>query len=511
MREEWLILSRMILPVLKVLGLTWLGYAAALGGGVAVLRRWGNPWLGGLLLGALLMSVYSYSRHYLIPYNADTDQRSVLLTGDEPDYLLTALSLARDGDINIANNIARDDYKLFQERAIGGGDFDFFNRISKGRIAAHRAEWGSSRYMQHRPGISVFLSPVFKFSEENYRWWSYFSISCVLVLAGVLGWMTALRLGFDGGTMFVVCVVCLLAPPVLFYANQVYPESVAGCLLLAAAGSLSIGRRMVWMAVPVLMGVIWFTDRALPVFAPLAIATVVALGSWRQRWAAMALLGLSLLLFGFYCQHRFGMPFPISHNEVFDSSLSSVPIRMFQIFFDNMQGWAWLFPPALLLPAILWTIFRQRPLPVIPLMILAGLVLNLAMVAAFGDWRGGTNPRGRYYVIPQLLMIPLLFNWFKLSSRQAGRVYLGWLIALGALALLPLFWLLDHPAWWFRSYHPFFGWEPVQGFYIYLPSLPDQAERHEWLKLLMWLPLLIIPSCACILADMKARKAPTHL
>ena len=458
------------------------------------------------MLTVLLLGVYAYARSQLVSYGADEDQRWVLLTGDEPDYLLTALSLARDGDLNIANNIERNDYRLFQGRAIGGGDFDFFNRISKGRIAAHRNEWGNARYMQHRPGISVVLAPVFKFAEGNYRWWAYVLISSILVTTALLGWMLALRLASDQGILFIVFGVCLLAPPVLFYANQVYPEAVAGCLLLGATLAISIGKRMVWMAVPALMTVIWLTDRAIPVFVPLALAVVMALGSWRQRWLALFLFALSLGAFGLYCQHRFGMPFPISHNEVFDVSITAIPVRMFQVLFDAMQGWVWLFPPALLLPAMLWAFLRQRPIPIVPLMIMAGLLLNLAMVAAFGDWRGGTNPRGRYYVIPQLLMIPLLCHWFMSACSSVSRIYLWWLLGLGALALMPLYWLTHNPAWWFRSYHPFFGWGPIQGFYDYLPSLPDQADWHEWVKLLAWSPLLLSPSCACIWAEIKRRK-----
>ena len=118
------------------------------------------------------------------------------------------------------------------------------------------------------------------------------------------------------------------------------------------------------------------------------------------------------------------------------------------------------------------------------------------MVAAFGDWRGGTNPRGRYYVIPQLLMVPVFFHWIGLWG--AGRRPVAWLIGLGSLALTPLYWLLGHPSWWYRSYHPFFGWEPIQGFYAWLPSLPDGADPVQWLKLLGWALLLVIPSLACL-------------
>jgi hypothetical protein len=145
-----------------------LGFAGVLAGGAALLRR-ANRVVAATALGLILVAVYACCRSQLVPYHADPEQRGFLLTGDDPDYLLTALSLARDGDINIANNIRQSDALCFQSRPVGGGDFDFFNRISKGRIAAHRGDWGDSRYMQHRPGISAFIAPVFGLAQGDFR------------------------------------------------------------------------------------------------------------------------------------------------------------------------------------------------------------------------------------------------------------------------------------------------------------------------------------------------------
>lgn len=483
-------------PVIKiaVVFACWVAFLA----GAAVLARRVRPLVAGIGLAVLLLLFFAYSRCQLVPYPATAGERAALLTGDEPDYLLTALSLARDGDINIHNNIEQADFRLFQDRPVGGGDFDFFNRISKGRIAAHRAEWGNHRYMQHRPGISAVVAPVFLVVHDNFRWWAYTLISSILVLFAVLVWGMADRLGVDRGLAWVACLGCLLAPPVLFYANQVYPEVVAGCLLAGAATLIMAGGRHVIWAIPALMAVVWFSDRALPAFAVLAVAALSALGLTWKRLLGAALLSVSVILFAVYCQHRFGMPLPISHNEVFDTSLVLVPRRMLQILFDGRQGWVWLFPPALLFPAVLWALGRQRPLPVVPLLIAAALLLNLAMVASFGDWRGGTNPRGRYYVIPQLLMLPLFFQWFRMAGAGERRVRAAWFIGLAALALVPLHWLLECPSWWYRPYHPFFGWEPIQRYYAWLPSLADDAGVREWLKCLAWLPILAIPSAACL-------------
>lgn len=490
-------------PLVKI-ALSGLACSGLLYPSVLILRR------GGFLVGALLLlavtgAVFATCRSALVPRHADAEQRCQLLTGDEPDYLLTALSLAQDHDINIANNLAAEQYRWFQSRPVGGGDFDFFNRISQGRIARHRAEWGEARYMQHRFGISVVIAPVFLLAREDFRWWAYVLISSLLSGFTVLAWRMACRSGVDGGWAGVVCAGSVLAAPVLFYANQVYPEAVAGCLLAAGALAVMQGGGASWAAVPCLMAVVWFSDRALPPAAVLMVLVVARLPSWRQRLPALALLGGSVVAFSLYCHHRFGLPVPISHNEVFDCSVAAVPRRFFQILFDGMQGWVWLFPPVLLLPAVMWSLARQRPFPVVGAGVLLGLLLALAMVAAFGDWRGGTNPRGRYYVIPQLLLVPLWFSWLRGARGGSATCRRVGLAALLAVALLPLPWLTHHPEWWYRGYHPFFGWEPIQRYYGIFPSLPDGAPWQEWLKLLAWLPFLALPSLACILIDERER------
>lgn len=491
----------MMTPFFKII-VAWLGFAFALNAGSAVFRRC-RRMVSATVLVLVVGFVYAYCRTQLVPYHADSERRGFLLTGDEPDYLLTAFSLARDGDIDVANNIRNSDFLMFQSRPVGGGDFDFFNRISKGRIEARRAQWGESRYMQHRPGISMCIAPVFKLAGGDYRWWAYGLISSCLLAFMVIGFIAASRYGVDCGLAGMVCLGSALAPPVLFYANQVYPEALAGCLLAGAALACMAGGRSAWLAVPALAGVIWFSDRTLPAFFVLALMTVWRLPSAAHRMAAGVILAVDMLLFSQYCQHRFGVPFPISHNEVFDCSLVLVPRRMLQILFDGMQGWVWLFPPVLLVPALAWTLIRQRPVPVVPLVVLAALLLVLAMVASFGDWRGGTNPRGRYYVIPQLLLLPLWFHWLRESGSGVARLRVVWFVLLMAAALIPLPWLAGHPSWWYRPYHPFFGWEPIQRYYDWIPSLPDEAGRREWLKLLAWMPLLLVPSVSCVRAEIK--------
>ncbi|MBN2145550.1 MAG: hypothetical protein JW774_13125, partial [Candidatus Aureabacteria bacterium] len=44
----------------------------------------------------MIWIILAVIREHLIPYNASQDEKAILLTGDEPEYLLAAWSLAHD-------------------------------------------------------------------------------------------------------------------------------------------------------------------------------------------------------------------------------------------------------------------------------------------------------------------------------------------------------------------------------------------------------------------------------
>ena len=96
-------------------------------------RRHALLWGTGIAIAVFLLT--TYTRLQLIPLNADETRRDFLLTGDEPAYFMTALSIARDGDLDLANNEANKDYLLFQRRFNGAGrDFLFYNTLTHSRI-----------------------------------------------------------------------------------------------------------------------------------------------------------------------------------------------------------------------------------------------------------------------------------------------------------------------------------------------------------------------------------------
>jgi hypothetical protein len=475
--------------------ITGLGlYALFFESSIRLLRQ--HPRLVVGLVAAILTLAYAYARHRLVPFQADTARQAVLLTGDEPDYLLGALSLARDGDIDVANNIANQDCLIFQKRPGRGWKFDYFNRIAEGRIEARRAEWGGSRYSQHRPGTMAFLAPVFRLTDCRVRWWSYTMISMWTVLFAVVFCLLSRREGLATPFTAALALVFLLAPPVFFYANQAYPE-VPAATLIATAFLLSIRSRPrygPYSAALLICAAVWFSDRILPAAGTLGFFLLYTGRNWRQRVALAAILTTGAALFAGYCLHRFGVPYPISHDATYGFSVLRLPIRFLQIFFDRKQGWAWLFPVSLLMPFIVWKVVRDPARRREGIVAVLLPLLSLALIASFNDWQGGTNPRGRFYAIPQILFLcPVLLACAGSTHKERRPLALA-LSALSALALAQLPWLARHPNWWFREYHPFFGLAAIQGFYEWLPDLSDNAPLREWIKLALWAPLLALPS-----------------
>lgn len=195
-------------------------------------RSRGTVVMVALAVVCILLALSTYTRQQLIPFNADQSRYDFLLTGDEPAYLMTALSIARDGDIDVSSNARDKDYLLYQKRPYSGSGFDFYNFLSKDRLNDKKEEWGTARYMRHRPGTSVLLAPAFLLADHNHRFWAYTIISiCLSLFCGFSIYYLTSVLEINFASVLVTCLVCCLSPPVYFYLNQAYPEVPAAILL----------------------------------------------------------------------------------------------------------------------------------------------------------------------------------------------------------------------------------------------------------------------------------------
>src|SRR4051812_27445170 len=138
------------------------------------------------------------------------------VTGDEPHYLLMAQSLWREHDLDLRDNLAREDWREY----------------TPGPLAPH---YGSPRadgrpFPAHSPGLPFLLAPLYATGGRSL---------CVALLAlfaallGVEMWRAAReRGGGEEGALLAWSLVLL--PPVSFYAFHVYTE-VPAALAVAVA------------------------------------------------------------------------------------------------------------------------------------------------------------------------------------------------------------------------------------------------------------------------------------
>jgi len=194
---------------------------------------------------------------------------------DEPQYLLTALSLWEDHDLDIADELDGERYR------------DFFDA----ELPVQTSELSDRRQLSpHDPLLPLLLAP-----PMGLGGWVGAKVMLV-VLAGatsaLLVWVAVRRFDVPVTVAGVGAALAGASPPLAVYGHQVYPELPAALALLAgvalATGPLRrpalAGFALAVTAMPSL-GV-----KYLPVAAALALVVVIRLVSERRRDIAVRLV-----------------------------------------------------------------------------------------------------------------------------------------------------------------------------------------------------------------------------
>lgn len=201
---------------------------------------------------------------------------------DEPQYLLTAISLYEDRDLDIADELGSARWRAFH-----GDDLPRQTEPTP----------DGRQISPHDPGLPVLLAlPV------GLGGWAAAKIMLALVngaLAAVLVWTAVRRFGVSAGLAAPVVLALTIAPPVAVYGAQVYPElpgalCVAGIIALAGADR----RRGAAVAGVVVLATAaaWLSVKFVPVAG---VAAAIALWSAHRagsRRAVTAALGASAVL-----------------------------------------------------------------------------------------------------------------------------------------------------------------------------------------------------------------------
>lgn len=358
---------------------------------------------------------------------------------DEPQYLLSALSLAEDGDLDISDELVAD-----RARAFHPGPLPVQTQV----------QFDGSQLSPHDPLLPVLLAPAM-----GYGGWVGAKL-VLAALAGALGaltlWVSVRRFGAPLGVATAVTAGAAASAPLAVYGQQVYPELPAALGVLGAVACLSgrLGRAGLLGTMACLVALPWLSVKYAPVAAVLAALAVGRL--WREgRRAAVAAVAGTLAVAGvaFAGVHQalYGGWTAYASGDHFQTSgeLTAVGLapdylgrgsRVVGLLVDRdfgLAAWqpAWLLVPAA--AAATWRLLpRHRWLLLGPL--LAGwLVATFAALTMHGFWWPG-----RQVVVVLPLAVVAVAVWLGALRGPAAAVLRATATALGAAGVAAYAWVL---------------------------------------------------------------------
>lgn len=332
-------------------------------------------------------------------------------SADEPQYLLTALSIAHDGDLDIANQRYSGAYREFHEALLP---------------TQTELQPDGSRLSPHNPLLPLYLALPMRIGG-----WVGAKVALAAlagILAALLVWLGVARFSVPFGSAAGVVAVMALSPPLAMYATQVYPE-IAAALMVAVAIAALTGRPGWSTTVAVAAAVValpWLATKYVPVAAVLAAA-----GAWKVRDRLPMLAGLLATLMGagaaylLFNQAVYGGVTPYAAGDFFAggefTAVGPAPDyagraqRILGLWMDRAFGIAAWQPGYLFaVPAIAWAA-RRRPQ-------YGRLLLSLAavgwLVATFvAQTMHGWWWPGRQVVVILPAVILLLMQWIGRVPR----------------------------------------------------------------------------------------------
>ena len=201
-------------------------------------------------------------------------------SADEPQYLLTALSLGEDLDLDISDEIDAEAYLPFHEIALNPQTIELDD--------------AGQRISPHDPLLPVLLAMPMRLGG----WVGAKATLAVIaaLTAAMTLWVAVRRFRADPRVAAPVVASSFVAPPLTSYATQVYPELPAGLCVVVAVGALTgrLDRRAVVLVAAAVVALPWLAVKYAPVALVLAVALLWQLRARDRRHALLAASGLAV-------------------------------------------------------------------------------------------------------------------------------------------------------------------------------------------------------------------------
>ncbi|HWB70929.1 MAG TPA: hypothetical protein VG452_01830 [Egibacteraceae bacterium] len=426
---------------------------------------------------------------------------------DEPQYLLSAISLFEDGDLDIADELAAQRWRPFH---------------ASGLPEQTRPLPGGRRISPHDPLLPALLAVPMALGG-----W----VAAKLTLAGVAAavaaatlWTAVRRFDVATGPATLVVAVFSATSPLAAYGSQVYPELPGALLTVVAIAALTppgpgaAGRQPAagrsWPATAVVGAAVaalpWLAVKFVPVAAALAVLALGRLWAGAQRGRALALAALwASAGVGYLLAHQavYGGWTPYASGDHFVGGELSVvgeqpnyagrAQRLVGLVVDRRFGLAAWQPAWLLAIPAVGALARRRPpgWAVLGLPLAAGwLTATFVALTMQGFWFPG---RQVVVVLPAAVLAVAWWAGRVPAARAAvavtgliGLWSYGWLVADGLRGRIT--WVVN--IW--QVADPWYGlWARVLPDYL-LPTRWTGVQHALWLAAAVVLALLGARSAA---------------
>jgi hypothetical protein len=433
---------------------------------------------------------------------------SLFPAGDEPHYLVMAQSLWRDGDLKIANNHERGDYREYYPADL---EPHYLTRGSDGEI-----------YSIHPIGLAVILAPIYALAGYQGSVWFLMALGA---LAVAIAWRwTVTTLNAPGAATFAWAAIALSAP-FTFNTFTVYPEIAAALAVMFAFDTTlrtntERSSMLPWIAVGVAIASLpWLSTKYAPMSAALLLVVIFRLRKWEPAtflrnskvWVVVAVYATSLAAWFAFFYAIWGTPLPMAP---YGSLVQTTPLNLRfgapGLLFDQEYGLLAYAPVYILAATGLYQMWRAggslRRQAVEITCIFSALLL---MVGAFGIWWGGTSAPARPIAsgLP-LLMLPIAVAFRSAptgSPRRAAQHLLLWIgagiaitLATGQNGLL-----INNARDGTSALLDF--WSPRWELWSLAPSFIGQHWTMAWLLTMWW--LAIAGGAALVLARGRSAHA----
>ncbi len=366
-----------------------------------------------------------------IPARATYGERT---TADEPQYLLSALSLWREHDLYVDDEIAAEDYRPFHEVDLP---------VQTGQLEGGRA------LSPHDPLLPAVLAVPMGLGG----WAAAKATLAALggVLAALLTWAAHRRLAVPLGVAVPVVLAFSCTAPLAAYATQVYPELPAALATTVALIALTGPRRRgghVALALAV-TALPWLGVKYAPVAAVLALLGLGRLWRDHRTRAAMGLAGALVLagaaylvghrlLYGGWTVYAAGDHFTGGEFEVVGTEPHYLgrSRRVPGLLLDRTFGLAVWMPGYLLAVPALAVLVTRRPRPPWWPVLAAPLAAGWATATWVALTMHGWWWPGRQVVV----VLPCLVLAVAWWAAQARRV-LPIVVAAGLIGAVNWLWL----------------------------------------------------------------------